>query len=404
MSVSFGKLSVLLGASVLLSNCAGTQAIVVETAQFRLMSDPVDYQDLDSPSLLLEEESFPLSFYDFDPDWERIIRTVTVQSVQSSGRPRIVLDKNGHAYQIAPGPEYLKVDGRPVMADTPLNWYAQGPTITIEPGNNTLLLPLLEEHSYKTVQAEIERTGGQVLGIFGTTFKGFEPGTKAATALSYHYFNPNRLSQNQGEELPIYRSSDNSGQSAPNILLSGIVTYQDGRIEYLDFSHLEGAGEMPDEKLESIKQQIRPELEHLEQRPDVVAFTIDTHGVIRHPDDIEAVFERGGGRRGGPFLFHETQSVARGLRIFDDQTKEYLGSMITPSLLMHDALKVAKQKYGPNAVIQFLDGDAPAAAYFEETSTGETDFVAELGIQNPQVLNHFRLRGAKGLELLVSYE
>lgn len=378
--------------------CATTSGSVIETDKFSLSADPIDYQNLESQPVTAAGDAFPLSFYDFDPAWEQYIRTVTVRPVQGSDRPRIVIDEQGHAYQVEPGPEFISVEGRPVMADTPLNWYAHGPTITIEPRGNTMIVPLLSGHSYQTIQAEIERTGGQVLGIFGTTFKGFDPETKAATALSYHYFNPNRLPQNHGKDLPVYRSSEISGQSAPNILLSGIITYQDGRIEYLDFSQLEGAGKTSDEKLESIKQQIRTVLEQLEQQEDVVSLTIDTHGVMRRPEDIEAVFIRGGGQRGGPFLFYETQSVARGLRVFDDRTKQYLGSMITPSLLMHDCLTVAKEKYGPNAVIQFLDGDAPAAAYFEAS-----DFVADLGIQDSQVLDHFRLRGAQGLELIVGY-
>ena len=385
---------------VLLSACTATPAPVevVETQYFRLTADPVDYQKLDSSPVTPEGDTFPLSFFDFDRSWQKYVRTVNVRPVQGSDRPRIVIDEQGHAYQIEPGPDFVKIEGRPVMADTPLNWYAQGPTITLEPRNETMIVPLLPGHRYSTVKDEIAKTGGRVLGIFGTTFKGFQPQTKEAIPLNYLYFNPNRLPQNSGKQLPVYRSSPISGQSAPNILLSGIITYQDGRTEYLDFSHLQGTGKTLDEKLESIKQKIRKELEQLEQRQDVVLLTIDTHGVMRKPEDIAAVVVRGGGKRGGPFLFHETQSVARGLRIFDEQTRRYLGSMITPSLLMRDCLAVAKQKYGSDAVIQFLDGDAPAAAYFEGANIS-----TDLGIQDPQVLDHYRLRGAQGLELVVEY-
>jgi len=385
---------------VLLSACGATPAEVevVKTRYFSLKSSPVDYQNLDSLPVTTEGEAFSLSFFDFDRSWQKYVRTVNVRPVQGSDRPRIVMDEQGHAYQIEPGPDFVKIEGRPVMADTPLNWYAQGPTITLEPDNDTLIVPLLPGHRYSTVQGEIEKTGGRVVGIFGTTFKGFHPKTKEATPLSYLYFNPNRLPQNSGKQLPIYRSSPISGQSAPNILVSGMITYQDGRTEYLDFSHLQGIGNNADERLESIKQKIRKELEQLEQRQDVVLLTIDTHGVMRKPEDIPAVVVQGGGKRGGPFLFHETQSVARGLRIFNDQTRRYLGSMITPSLLMRDCLAVAKQNYGSNAVVQFLDGDAPAAAYFEGANISTA-----LGIQDPQVLDHYRLRGARGLELIVEY-
>ncbi|NEP09419.1 MAG: hypothetical protein F6K14_04110 [Symploca sp. SIO2C1] len=384
--------------SVLLSGCAANSAEVVKTRYFSLTADPVDYQNLESLPVTPEGEAFSFSFFDFDRSWQKYVRTVNVRPVQGSERPRIVIDEQGHAYQIEPGPDFVKIEGRPVMADTPLNWYAHGPTITLEPRNNTLIVPLLPGHRYSTVQAEIEKTGGRILGIFGTTFKGFQPKTKEATPLSYLYFNPNHLPQNRGKKLPVYRSSQISGQSAPNILLSGIITYQDGRTEYLDFSHLQGIGNNSDDKLESIKQKISKELEQLEQRQDVVLLTIDTHGVMRKPEDIPAVVVRGGGKRGGPFLFHETQSVARGLRIFDDQNRQYLGSMITPSLLMRDCLAVAKKKYGKNAVIQFLDGDAPAAAYFEGANISTA-----LGIPDPQVLDHYRLRGARGLELIVEY-
>ena len=291
------------------------------------------------------------------------------------------------------------MEGKSVLTDTPLNWYGQGPAIVFERKPGTVILPLLPDHSYKTVKAEIERTGGKVLGIFGTTFKGFTK-KKEAIPLSYVYFNPNRWPENAGQtELPIYRSSKISGQSAPNILLSGLVTYADGRSAYLDFSDLEGEGKTSNERLDDIKGQIRKELEQLEAQPDVAIVTIDTHGVIRKPEDIEAVLERGEYKRGGPFMLHETQSVARGIRVFDEETKAYVGSMITPSLLMKDCLAVAKQKFGEDAVIQFLDGDAPAAAYFEDY-----DPTVDLELKDPIVLNAFRLRGAKGLELIVQYD
>jgi len=98
-------------------------------------------------------------------------------------------------------------------------------------------------------------------------------------------------------------------------------------------------------------------------------------------------------------LLHETQSVARGLRVFNDQTKAYLGSMITPSLLMKDCLAVARQKFGSDAVIQFLDEDAAATVYFEDYNPTQ-----DLELQDPIVLNAFRLTGTKGIELIVQYD
>ncbi|MEO0535812.1 MAG: hypothetical protein AAF215_18310 [Cyanobacteria bacterium P01_A01_bin.123] len=56
--------------------CAETSTTVVETQNFRLTADPVDYQDLDSQTVIPHGEAFSLSFYDFDPSWEQYIRTV----------------------------------------------------------------------------------------------------------------------------------------------------------------------------------------------------------------------------------------------------------------------------------------------------------------------------------------
>ncbi|ABW27728.1 hypothetical protein [Acaryochloris marina] len=394
------KLMGLIGCSSLLVNCTLLRKTASEPDAFRLEAMPIEYESLASKPAVPMSKVFQLSFYDYDFNWKKVIKTVDVAPLQYRGNePQFALDNNGREYLTYPVPGRTKVEGKSVLTDTPLNWYGQGPAIVFERKPGTVIMPLLPDHSYKTVKAEIESTGGKVLGIFGTTFKGFTK-KKEAIPLSYVYFNPNRLPKNAGQtELPIYRSSKISGQSAPNILLSGLVTYADGRSAYLDFSDLEGEGKTSNERLDDIKGQIRKELEQLEAQPDVAMVTIDTHGVIRKPEDIEAVLERGEYKRGGPFMLHETQSVARGIRVFDEETKAYVGSMITPSLLMKDCLAVAKQRFGEDAVIQFLDGDAPAAAYFEDY-----DPTAELELKDPIVLHAFRLRGAKGLELIVQYD
>ncbi|KAI9134468.1 hypothetical protein [Acaryochloris sp. CCMEE 5410] len=394
------KLMGLIGCSSLLVNCTLLRKTASEPDAFRLEAMPIEYESLASKPAVPMSKVFQLSFYDYDFNWKKVIKTVDVAPLQYRGNePQFALDNNGREYLTYPVPGRTQVNGKSVLTDTPLNWYGQGPAIVFERKPGTVILPLLPDHSYKTVKAEIERTGGKVLGIFGTTFKGFTK-KKEAIPLSYVYFNPNRLPKNAGQtDLPIYRSSKISGQSAPNILLSGLVTYADGRSAYLDFSDLEGEGKTSNERLDDIKGQIRQELEQLEAQPDVAMVTIDTHGVIRKPEDIEVVLERGEYKRGGPFMLHETQSVARGIRVFDEETKAYVGSMITPSLLMKDCLAVAKQKFGEDAVIQFLDGDAPAAAYFEDY-----DPTADLELKDPIVLNAFRLRGAKGLELVVQYD
>lgn len=394
------KLIGLIGCSTLLVNCTLLRKQAAEPDAFRLEAMPIEYESLASKPAVPLSKVFQLSFYDYDLNWKKVIKTVDVAPLQYRGNePQFALDENGREYLTFPVPGRTNVDGKSVLTDTPLNWYGKGPAIIFERKPGTLILPLLPDHTYKTVKAEIEKTGGKVLGIFGTTFKGFTQ-KKESIPLSYTYFNPNHLPQNAGKtDLPVYRSSEIPGQSAPNILLSGLITYADGRSSYLDFSDLEGEGKTSNERLDDIKAQIRKQLEQLEAQPDVAVVTIDTHAVIRKPADIEAVLERGEYKRGGPFLLHETQSVARGIRVFNDQTKAYMGSMITPSLLMKDCLAVAKQKFGKDAVIQFLDGDAPAAAYFEDYNP-----TSDLALKDPIVLNAFRLRGAKGLELVVQYD
>lgn len=394
------KLIGLISCSTLVANCTLLRTKASEPDAFRLEAMPIKYESLASKPATPLSKVFQLSFYDYDLNWKKVIKTVDVAPLQYRGNePQFALDDNGREYLTYPVPGRTNIEGKSVLTDTPLNWYGQGPAIVFERKPGTVILPLLPGHSYKTVKAEVEKTGGKVLGIFGTTFKGFTQ-KKESIPLSYVYFNPNRLPKNAGKtDLPVYRSSEISGQSAPNMLLSGLITYADGRSAYLDFSNLEGAGKTSNERLDDIKVQIRKQLEQLEAQPDVAIVTIDTHAVIRKTADIEAVLERGEYQRGGPFLQHETQSVARGIRVFNDQTKAYVGSMITPSLLMKDCLAVAQQKFGPDAVIQFLDGDAPAAAYFEDYNP-----TSDLELKDPVVLNAFRLRGAKGLELVVQYD
>lgn len=389
------KLIGLIGCSTLLVNCTLLKTKATEPDAFRLEAMPIDYQTLASKPATPLSKVFQLSFYDYDQNWKKVIQTVDVAPLQYRGNePHLVLDHNGREYLTYPVPSRVKVEGKSVLTNTPLNWYGKGPALIFERKPGTLIMPLLPNQTYKTVKAEIAKTGGTVIGIFGTTFQ------KESIPLSYVYFNPNRLPKNAGKtSLPVYRSSESPGQSAPNILLSGLVTYSDGRSAYLDFSDLEGEGNTTHDRLENIKAQISKQLEQLEAQPDVAIITIDTHAVIRKTADIEAVVERGEYKRGEPFLLHETQSVARGIRVFNDQTKAYLGSMITPSLLMKDCLAVAKQKFGPDAVIQFLDGDAPAAAYFEDYNPTQA-----LELKDPIVLNAFRLTGAKGLELIVQYD
>jgi len=371
-----------------------------EPDAFRLEAMAIEYESLASQPATPMGKVFQLSFYDADPNLEKVIKTVDVAPLQYRGNdPYLVLDHNGREYLTSPGSGRVKVEGKSVLTDAPLNWYGNGPAIVFERKPGTVILPLLPNQTYKTAQVEVEKTGGKVLGIFGTTFKSLTP-QKESIPLSYVYFNPNRLPKNAGKtDLPIYRSSKIPGQSAPNILLSGQITYADGRSAYLDFSDLAGKGKTSNQRLDDIKGQIRQQLEQLEAQPDVMIISIDTHAVIRKTADIEAVLERGEYKRGGPFMRHETQSVARGIRVFDDQTKAYVGSMITPSLLMKDCLAVAKQKFGEDAVIQFLDGDTPAAAYFEDY-----DPTADLALKDPIVLHDFQLKGMKGLELVVQYD
>ncbi len=394
------KLIGLISCSTLLVNCTFLKTKAAEPDAFRLEAMPIDYQTLASKPATPLSKVFQLSFYDYDPNWKKVVKTIDVAPLQYRGNePHLVLDNNGREYLTYPVPDRVNVEGKSVLANTPLNWYGKGPALVFERKPGTLVIPLLPNHTYKTVKADIEKTGGKVLGIFGTTFTGFTA-QKEPIPLSYVYFNPNRLPKNAGNtDLPVYRSSEVPGQSAPNIFLSGLITYSDGRSAYLDFSDLEGEGKTSNEQLDDIKAQISKQLEQLEAQPDVAIVTIDTHAVIRKTSDIDAVVERGEYKRGGPFLLHETQSVARGLRVFNDQTKAYLGSMIIPSLLMKDCLAVAKQKFGSDAVIQFLDGDAPAAAYFEDYNP-----TADLELQDPIVLNAFRLTAMRGLELIVQYD
>ncbi|NJN37795.1 MAG: hypothetical protein HC790_02210 [Acaryochloridaceae cyanobacterium CSU_3_4] len=394
------KLIGLLGCSTLLVNCTFLQTKVAEPNGFRLETLAINYDNLASKPATPISKVFQFSFYDYDLNWKKVIKTVDVTPLDyRDNKPHLVIDNNGREYLIDPGQDRVNTQGKSVLTNTPLNWYGQGPAITFQPQPGTLIIPLLPNHTYQTAKAEIAKTGGKVLGIFGTTFKGFSP-KKDSIPLSYVYFNPNRLAANAGKtKLPVYRSANLSGQSAPNILLSGLITYGDGHSAYLDFSHLKGKGQTNNEQLDDIKTQIRKELAQLEDEPEVVAITLDTHAIIRKPEDIEAVVERGDYQHGSPFLRHETESVARGLRVFDNQTKAYLGSMITPSLLMKDCLKAAKQKFGSEAVIQFLDGEASASAYFENYNPTQ-----DLDLKDPIVVNAFRLTGAKGLELIVQYE
>jgi len=310
----------------------------------------------------------------------------------------MVLDHKGREYIMEPAADRTQIGGKSVFTKTPRNWYGQGSAIVFQRKPGTLVIPLLPNQTYATVKAKIKQTGGKVLGVFGKTFEGTVP--PDGSSRSYVYFNPNHLPQNAGKtNLPIYRSSETHGQSAGNLMLSGQVTYGDGRSAYLDFSSLQSEGATPTQQLNNLKQQISKQLEQLEAQSEVVMVTMDTHAVIRSTADIEAVWERGEYKRGGPFKRHETQSVARGIRVFDDKTKAYLGAMITPSLLMKDCLAVAKQKFGEDAVIQFLEGEAAAAAYFEDYNP-----TSELGVKDPVVLHALGLKGAKGLELIVQYD
>ncbi|WP_299412156.1 hypothetical protein [Acaryochloris sp. IP29b_bin.148] len=390
------KLIGLIGCSTLLVNCTLLRTKVSEPDAFRLEAMPIDYQSLASQPATPISKVFQLSFDDYDQNGQKDIKTVDVTPLQYRGNePYLVLDNNGREYLLSSTANRVNRDGKSVLAETPLNWYGQGPALIFERKPGTLVIPLLPNQTYEAAKSAIEKTGGKVLGLFGTTFT-----PQASKPLSYLYFNPNRLPQNAGKTtLPVYQSSKVPGQSAPNILLSGMITYSDGRSAYLDFSDLAGEGKTQNEQLNNIKTQISKRLEQLEAQPDVAIVTIDTHAVIRKTADIEAVVERGEYNRGGPFLLHETQSVARVMRVFNDQTKAYLGSMITPSLLMKDGLAVAKQKFGQDAVVQFLDGEASAAAYFEDYNP-----TSALELKDPVVLNAFRLREAKGLELVVQYD
>lgn len=389
----------LIGCSTLLVSCTFWKSKVTDPEGFRLETMPIDYQSLASQPVTPIGKVFQLSFYDYDQGWQKVIKTVDVAPLQyRNNEPYLVIDSKGREYLAPPAPDRINVEGKSVLTDAPLNWYGNGPAIIFERKPGTMVLPLLPNQTYKTAKADIAKTGGEVLGIFGSTFKGIA--RKDSIARRYIYFNPNRLPANAGKtNLPVYRSPGLPGQSVRDMLLSGLVTYSDGRSVYLDFSNLQGEGTTNTERTENFKAQIRKQLEQLEAQPDIVVVTIDTHAVIRKIDDIAAVVERGDYQQGGPFLLHETQSVARGLRVFNDQTKAYLGSMITPSLLMKDCLAVAQQKFGSNAVIQFLDEDIPAAAYFENYNPTQ-----KLELQDPIVLNAFRLTGTQGLELIVQYD
>jgi|GEM_PF-2351548 len=393
------KLIGLIGCSTLLVNCTFWKTKVTESDGFRLETMPIDYQALASQPVTPIGKVFQLSFYDYDQSWQKVIKTVDVAPLQYRNHdPHLVIDNRGREYLTSPASDRINVEGKSVLADAPLNWYGNGPAIIFERKSGTMLLPLLPNQTYKTAKADIARTGGKVLGIFGSTFKGIAKNDSIPRR--YIYFNPNRLPANAGKtNLPVYRSPELPGQSVRDILLSGLVTYGDGRSVYLDFSNLKGKGTTNNERTKDVKAQIRKQLEQLEAQPDIVVITIDTHAVIRKTADIDAVVERGDYQQGGPFLLHETQSVARGLRVFNDQTKAYLGSMITPSLLMKDCLAVARQKFGSDAVIQFLDEDAAATVYFEDYNPTQ-----DLELQDPIVLNAFRLTGTKGIELIVQYD
>ena len=392
------KLIGLVGCSTLLVNCSIWQTKVAEPDGFRLETMPIDYQELASKPATPIGKVFQLSFYDFDQTWKKVIKTVDAAPLDYRGDQPHLLDNNGREYVTDSFSGRVNVEGKSVLKNTPQNWYGKGPVIIFERKPGTMIIPLLPGHNYRSVKADIANTGGKVIGIFGATFMDLAS-SKEAVPVRYIYFNPNRLPANAGKtNLPVHRSSALPGQSALN-LLSGLITYSDGRIAYLDFSHLKGKGKTSNEQLNDIKAQMRKELEQLEAQPEVVVITIDTHAIIRATPDIEAVVERGDYKQGGPFLLHETQSVARGIRVFNDQNKAYLGSMIIPSLLMKDCLAVAKQKFGSDAVIQFLDDKALAAAYFPDY-----DPTPELALQDSVVLNAVRLTGAKGLELIVQYD
>ena len=394
------KLMGLIGCSSLLVNCTFLKTQKTEAEGFQLETLALDYDSLVSQPVTPTGKVFQFSFYDYDQNWTKVIKTVDVAPIEyRDNDPHLVLDNRGREYLMSSVPGEVNVEGKSVRIEPPLSWYGQGPAVIFKRQPGTMLIPLLPNQQYSTVKTNIAKTGGKVLGIFGTTFKGLSP-KKGTVPFSYVYFNPNRLPLNAGKsDFPIYRSSEVPGQSAPNILLSGLITYSDGRSAYLDFSDLKGKGQTRNQQLDDIKAQMQKRIEQLEAQPEVVLVTVDTHAVIRKPEDIEAVVERGDYITGGPFLRHETQSVARGLRVFNDQTKSYLGSMITPSLLMKDCLAAAKQKFGSEAVIQFLDGEAAAAAYFENYNPTQ-----DLDMKDPLVLNAFRLTGAKGLELIVKYD
>lgn len=393
------KLAGVIGCSTLLVNCTLLHTKAANPDAFRLETMPITYESLASQPVTPLGKVFQMSFYDQDREGQKVIKTVDVAPLQyRDNKPYLVLDNKGREYITDPAADRTQIEGKSVLTQTPRNWYGQGAAIVFTRKPGTFLIPLLPNQTYTTVRSKVKQTGGKVLGVFGKTFEGTVP--PDASARSYVYFNPNQLPQNAGKtNLPIYRSSKSPGQSAGNLMLSGQITYSDGRSAYLDFSALPGEGATPTQRLTNIKQQISKKLEQLEAQSEVVMVTLDTHGVIRSTADIEAVWERGEYQRGGPFERHETQSVARGIRVFNNKTKAYLGSMITPSLLMKDCLGVAKQKFGEDAVIQFLEGDASAAAYFEDYNP-----TADLGLKDPVVLHALNLKGAKGLELIVQYD
>lgn len=367
--------------------------------EFVLSTHDLSFDGLKTQPTKRVGDPFDVSFYDWSSEGKKTIRTVRVTPTRYQNQhPKFAVDAGGRAYQLYPAPAYMKVDGKSVMSSAPLNWYEKGPVVALGVRSRTLMIPLLPKTDYRQSIQEIEKLGGKVLGFFGTAFKGFDARTNRPMPLYYTYLNLNHLQGLDGEKYPVYRSSEIPGQSAPNILLSGIVTYRDGQTEYLDFSHLKGTGNTQDEWLESIKKQMRGHLEKLEKNPDVVQLAIDTHGVIRKPADIAAVVTRGGGKRGGPFLFYETQSVGRAARVFNNQTKELIASIITPSLKMEDVLTVAKRLYGEDAVVQFLDGDAAAAAQFTRE-----DPTQKLGILDDRVLNEHRFGQVQGLQLIVHF-
>ncbi|MEB3227160.1 MAG: hypothetical protein VKJ27_02155 [Synechocystis sp.] len=300
-----------------------------------------------------------LKYIDRSEAGQQIVSSSTVYSTPTLGTIKTALTKDGWEYQVDPLPNQTVLNGQRVLERMPVSWYGVGEALVYTPQSGEFLLPAPlgktpSGTSHRTNVAELEKLGYKVIGQFGASFKSFSP-EQGSISLRYfwHY--------SQGVDPKV-------GQSAPNIIQAGMVKYKDGRIEYLDFCEHSGKGSTASERLEDVKRNVmRPALEALQKDDNVEYFVIDTHCVIRKQQDIPNIVIRGGYTRGGPFLDHQRGFFARSVRVFDDKTKQYLGSMITPSMYMRDVTSLAKEFFGSDAVVQHLDGDAFAAAYFTQS-------------------------------------